>query len=292
VTIARDGSFSRGLRGVVALGAEHIATGTDHLMFLFALVLVAPLAAEGGRWKSRRGTREALLALARAASAFTVGHSLTLALGALGAVAPPPAAVEAAIAASILVAASHALRPLFPRREALVAGAFGLVHGLAFASSLPGRDLGRAQAAWTLLGFNTGVELAQLGLLFLVAPWLLILARTRAYGAARVGGASAAALLGAAWLLERAAGLPNPTAGAVAWLEAHPVPLLAALALGALAARATESPGPPAARGAGAPPAGPSRPARRAPPPPLGSGQVGDEETGRLVAVAGERGGG
>jgi hypothetical protein len=45
------------------------------------------------------------------------------------------------------------------------------VHGLAFASSLPGRDLGRAQAAWKLLGFNTGVELAPLGLLFLVAPW-------------------------------------------------------------------------------------------------------------------------
>jgi hypothetical protein len=245
LTVTRDGSFWRGLRSVVGLGMAHIAAGTDHAMFLFTLVLVAPLAASGSRWKSRRTTGDTLRELARVVTAFTIGHSATLALGALAGVELPPAIVEPAIAASLLVTAIHALRPVFPRREALVAGVFGLVHGLGFASALAHRDLGRAQAAWTLLGFNVGVELAQLGLLLLVVPWLLILARTRAYDLFRIAGAAASAVLAAAWLLERTAGIANPTTGLVAWLSAHPAVLLVTLASSALLARSRDTHHPP-----------------------------------------------
>jgi hypothetical protein len=235
VTVARKGSFVGGLRSVVELGMEHIATGVDHLLFLFALILVAPVSALGGRWASGKGRRQTLLALLRVVSAFTVGHSVTLALGALGWIAVPPALVEAAIAGSVLVTAVHALRPLFPRREAVVAGVFGLVHGLAFAQTLAGRDLGRAQAAWTLLGFNTGIELAQLGILALVLPWLLILAGSRAYSTFRVAGASVIVVCASSWLAERTLGVFNPLDRPLAWLTEHPlVPLfaLAALAVG------------------------------------------------------------
>lgn len=237
ITVTRDGSFWRGLRGAVGLGMEHIAAGTDHVVFLFALVLVAPLAPSGSRWRSRRTTADTLRELAWVVTAFTIGHSATQALGVLAGVELPSAIAPPAIAASILVTAVHALRPVFPRREALVAGVFGLVHGLAFASSLAHRDLDRAQAAWTLLGFNVGVELAQLGLLFLVVPWLLILARTRAYDALRIGGAGASAVLAAAWFLERTAGFTNPTTGLVAWLSTHPAILLVTLASSAMLAR-------------------------------------------------------
>lgn len=237
VTVARDGSFGRGFRSIVGLGLEHIATGTDHLMFLFALLLAAPAVASGGSWRSRRGTRDTLLVLARVVSAFTVGHSITLAISALGGGGLPSVFVEAAIAITILVTAVHAFRPIFPRREALVACAFGLVHGLAFASALAGRDLGRAQMIWTLLGFNVGIELAQLGLLFVVMPWVLILARTRAYGAFRGGGAVVAALLALGWLVERTTSFANPFARPVAWAEQHPLPLLVLLIAGTLVAR-------------------------------------------------------
>jgi hypothetical protein len=240
VTVTRAGSFFRGFRSIVTLGMEHIASGTDHLIFLFTLVLVAPIAAVSGRWAAQRSTRDTLLALARVVSAFTLGHSLTLALGALGGVTLPTTPVEAGIALSILVTALHALRPMFPRREALIACAFGLVHGLAFASSLAGRDLGRAQAMWTLLGFNLGIELAQLALLALVLPWLLMLARSRAYTGFRIAGASVSAVLALAWLVERTTGLPNPTARPVAWLEAHPIFVLIALASCALGARVAD----------------------------------------------------
>lgn len=238
IAIARTGGFWRGLRSVMSTGMEHIATGSDHLMFLFALVLVAPVAAMGGSWYRRRALREAGLRLAGTVTAFTAGHSLTLALGALGLVHLPSKWVELAIALSVLITAAHALRPLFAGRELLLTAAFGLVHGLAFADTLLGRDLGRSQALWTLVGFNTGIELAQLGLLFLVTPWLLLLARTRAYAAFRVGGATCAALLALGWTFERLTGLTSPTSQPLAWLEAHPLPLLAALAAGTLAARA------------------------------------------------------
>jgi hypothetical protein len=241
VSIKRDGGFWRGLRGMVTLGIEHITTGTDHLMFLFALVLAAPMTPQRRRWRARRGTRDTLVALARVVSAFTIGHSATLALSVLGGLVLPAAFVEAAIAVSILLTALHALRPLFPRHEATVACVFGLIHGLGLATALTPRDVGRAQAAWTLLGFNTGIELAQLVLLSLVLPWLLLLARTRAYRVFRIGGAITAGVLASGWLLERTAGLANPVGPTVAWMERHPLALLIALAFAAIAARASES---------------------------------------------------
>ena len=237
VRVLRSGSFWRGLRSVVSLGMEHIATGTDHLLFLLALVLVAPVLARDGRWSVQRNTREALLALTGIVSAFTLGHSLTLALGALGWARVPSAAVEAAIAASVLLTAAHAVRPLFPGREMISAGAFGLVHGLAFASSLSSRDLGLAQTLWTLFGFNLGIELAQLGILVLVVPWILLVSRTRAYAAFRCTLACLTGALALGWLMERTTQLGNPAALPLAWLEAHPLPLLAALAAFACVAR-------------------------------------------------------
>lgn len=223
---------------MIALGMRHIASGSDHLLFLFALVLVAPVAARAGRWRTPQTQRATLQALARVVTAFTLGHSATLALGALGGVTLPSSLVEAAIAVSIAITAAHAARPLFPRHEALVAGAFGLVHGVAFASTLAGRDLGRVQELWTLLGFNLGIELAQLGLLALVVPWLLLLARTCAYAPFRICSASVCAMLAAGWLIERTTSWPNPAAALLATLEKHPLASLCALASSAALAQA------------------------------------------------------
>jgi hypothetical protein len=232
VSVARRGSFWRGFYSTIALGIEHIATGADHLMFLLALVLVAPVAAgrRARRWELRRTSAEAMRELVRVVSAFTLGHCATLALGALGFIAPSPVLIEATIAVSVLFAALHALRPIVERREALIALSFGLVHGLAFATTLVSRDLGRAQLVWTLLGFNTGIELAQLALLFCVVPWLLLLARTQVYPAFRCLWASVCGLAAIGWLIERTTPVANPFAQPVDWLQAHPLALLVGLA--------------------------------------------------------------
>lgn len=237
VEIARRGSFWRGLGSVIKSGMEHIARGSDHLMFVFALLLAAPAAAERGRWSKRRTVRDTVMMLLALVSAFTVGHSATLVLGALGWVTLSPAFVEPVIALSILVTAVHAIRPIFPRRELIVAGGFGLIHGLAFASTLPRQELGGAQTAWTLLGFNAGIELAQIGLLLVIVPWLLLIARTRAFASFRLSFASVTALFATGWLIERVGNLPNPTAIPLTWLEGHAAFVIAGLAAAALIAR-------------------------------------------------------
>src|SRR5262249_20361578 len=123
------GSWFVGFAALFRLGARHIAEGTDHLLFLLALILAAPLVAAGGRWGGYAGGRTALRRIVQVVTAFTLGHSITLVLGALGWASLPGAVVESAIALSILVSAVHALVPIFRGREVYIASGFGLVHG-------------------------------------------------------------------------------------------------------------------------------------------------------------------
>lgn len=146
--------------GAVALGIEHILGGWDHLLFLAALLL---------------GTRE-LRSVIAAVSAFTVAHSITLAVAALGIYAPGPRWVEPAIAASIaFVAFENALRDR-PAGRWRVTFAFGLVHGFGFAGALQALTFSRERLVPTLAGFNIGVEIGQLALVAIAVP---ILARLR-----------------------------------------------------------------------------------------------------------------
>ncbi|NML66172.1 HupE/UreJ family protein [Hymenobacter sp. RP-2-7] len=228
------GSRWQGFRTLVALGMQHIGEGTDHLLFLLALLLPAPLLARSGRWVGFGGVRYSLGRLLRIVTAFTLGHSFTLLLGALGWVRLPGQPVEVLIAVSILVSAVHAWRPVFAGREGWVAGGFGLVHGLAFASTLAGLHLDASRLALSILGFNVGIELMQLLVVALTVPWLLLLSQTPAYPAVRRGGAVLAGAAALAWLAERLTSQPN----AVATLLSQAVPyapwLLALLATAAL----------------------------------------------------------
>lgn len=211
----------RGLRAAFALGAVHIAEGTDHLLFLLTLLLAAPLVAVRGHWAPRDDARAAVGRVLAIVTAFTVGHSVTLALGAVGAAALPGAVVESAIALSILVSAIHALRPLRVGGEAWIAGAFGLLHGLAFASALAGIGVDRLSLVTALVGFNLGIEAAQLAVVAVTVPALLVLARGP-FGTAWRGLAAGGAIVAStAWLAERALGVTNPVAPWVDGLRDH-----------------------------------------------------------------------
>jgi hypothetical protein len=120
------GSAWRGFLAMLRLGGEHILTGTDHLLFLLILLLPTPLLAARRRWRSTAPTRVAIARVGRTTLAFTIGHSLALGFSTFGGLAVPAWPVEAFIAASIMIGALHAIRPLFPGREAWVAGFFGL----------------------------------------------------------------------------------------------------------------------------------------------------------------------
>ena len=149
------------------LGIGHILTGVDHLLFVLALVLIV------------RGRRRLLLTI----TAFTIAHSITLALATLGVVriAGPP--VEATIALSIVFVASEILRlrqgreGIAVRKPWVIAFAFGLLHGLGFAGALAEVGLPQNSIPLALLFFNVGVEIGQLIFIAVVLAFAAIARR-------------------------------------------------------------------------------------------------------------------
>ena len=171
------------------LGVEHILTGFDHLLFVLGLLILA-----GRSWR-----------LLATVTAFTVAHSIALALATLGVVHVPQAPVEAAIALSIAFVALEILRSrmrqagLAARSPWVVAFAFGLLHGFGFAGALAETGLPENHIPLALLFFNLGVEAGQL--LFI------------------------AAVLALAWLARRMASRPPR------WLELVPSYFIGTLAM-------------------------------------------------------------
>ncbi|MCM3886079.1 HupE/UreJ family protein [Frankia sp. R82] len=251
-TTAAPASGSQGFVSAVHLGVEHISGGSDHLLFLLMLLLPAPLAAVERRWASRPDLGRAGWRVLHVVTAFAVGHSITLALGALGWVRLPARLVESGIALSVLVSAVHAVRPLVRRGEVLIAVTFGLLHGLAFAALLGALDLGRGSLLTTLLGFNLGIEITQLVVVALVMPSLILISRTVVHPVLRIAVALLGAVLAAAWFAQRSGLMPgDPLEPVGELLVEHPLILAAGLAVVAvlceLARRAGHLTGKPAA---------------------------------------------
>lgn len=176
------------------LGAEHLWGGLDHLFLVLGLVLLI-------------GVRMRLVA---ALTAFTLGHSLSLALGATGVVTLPAALVETAIAATLVWLALDLVAP--PRRSWIIAmpwltGALvGLVHGLGFAGVLSELGLPEGNTALALLGFNLGLELAQLAAVAVFAAILWGLRKATFEAHVRRVAGWALGVIAAAWVFERALG--------------------------------------------------------------------------------------
>jgi hydrogenase/urease accessory protein HupE len=177
------------------LGVEHILLGIDHLLFVLALMIIT------------RGTR----LLVKTVTAFTVAHSITLALATLGYVHVPSAPVEAAIALSIVFVAVEIVHlrqgreGLTARAPWIVAFAFGLLHGLGFAGALSEAGLPEGHVPLALLFFNVGVEIGQL---LFIATVVCAFAFVRRFHTSRARWADVAApyVIGSIamfWVIER-----------------------------------------------------------------------------------------
>ena len=188
-------------------GVHHIITGYDHLLFLLCLLLPAVLTRQPGpppRWQAVAGWRQAILPVAKTVTLFTLAHSVTLALAALGWVKLSPSFVEPAIAATIMLAAFDNLRPLLLRWRGGVTFCFGLIHGFGFAAVLGELQLPAAQFGWALFQFNLGLELGQLLLVLTVVPLLFALRRRSGYVPLVLRlGSSLALLMALLWLIAR-----------------------------------------------------------------------------------------
>jgi hydrogenase/urease accessory protein HupE len=181
------------------LGIEHIFTGYDHIAFLLGLLLL------GGTFRE----------LVKVVTAFTVAHSVTLALATLEVVRIGPRIVEPLIAASIVYVAvenlwalrSEAARASALRHRWLLTLGFGLVHGFGFADALQKMHLPRSGIVAALFTFNLGVEVGQVCIVAVAFPLLSRLRRARGFDPLGVRAASACVgALGLFWLVQRLSG--------------------------------------------------------------------------------------
>jgi len=163
---AKTGSALAMAWSMLKLGVEHILTGADHLVFLFGLILV------GGRLRSLIGV----------ISAFTLAHSITLALAALSIFAPSPRLVEPAIALSIAYVGVENLFVTDASKRWRITFPFGLIHGFGFAGALREIALPHAQVPIALVSFNLGVEIGQLAVLSVALPLVLTIRRAPWFG--------------------------------------------------------------------------------------------------------------
>lgn len=163
---ASPGTFEV-IRTYTVLGIEHILTGFDHLLFVLALLILV------------EGTRRLIATV----TAFTLAHSITLALAILGVIHVPGPPVEALIALSIVFVAAEIIRVrqghpgLSQRYPWLVAFVFGLLHGLGFAGALSEMGLPPLSIPTALLFFNVGVEIGQLTFIVAVCGLLALMQR-------------------------------------------------------------------------------------------------------------------
>ena len=186
-------------------GIWHIWIGFDHILFLLSLLLPAVLVHEVRRWRGVARFREALAEVLWVVTAFTLAHSITLSLAALGLVELPSRLVESAIAASVVLAAANNLKPLVEHRRWMVAFGFGLIHGFGFASVLAELGLPQETLVLSLLGFNLGVEVGQLAIVAVFLPCAYALRQTPFYRIGIFIGGSVLTLgIALVWFIERA----------------------------------------------------------------------------------------
>ena len=189
-------------------GVWHIWIGFDHVLFLLSLLLPAVWLRVAGRWQPAPRFAGVFWEVLRVVTAFTVAHSITLSLAALGLISLPSRLVESVIAASVVLAALNNLFPVINERRWAMAFSFGLIHGFGFASVLTDLGLPRDALISSLFGFNLGVELGQLAIVAVFLPLAFALRATAFYRRiVFTGGSAIVVILAAVWLMERALNL-------------------------------------------------------------------------------------
>jgi hypothetical protein len=198
-------SKSRQLFDAIRQGIIHIFSGIDHLLFLIALLIPSVLRREGRTWVAVPHFRPALLDVLKVVTAFTLAHTITLSLSALGVLRLPSRLVESGIAASVILVALNNIVPAMRGDRWAAAFALGLLHGFGFSSTLMDLGLPRQNLVLTLFGFNVGVEIGQFVVVATFLPLAFLARRSIAYRkVVLIGGSIVIAAVAAVWLVERA----------------------------------------------------------------------------------------
>jgi hypothetical protein len=206
--LTREGGGGTAFASFFRSGVGHFLAGTDHIVFL--MVLILPAVAATGALRGR------ILGVVAAVTGFTIAHALTLTAAATDLLRPPSALIESLIALSIVVTAVDNIRPFIPGPRAALAAFFGTIHGFGFATALSALLLDSGGFAVAILGFNLGIEAAQVGVVILVVPVLILLSSAISRTTGRAGwggrllvvlGSAAAIVIASVWLWQRLPGV-------------------------------------------------------------------------------------
>lgn len=202
------------VRSFFETGVDHLLTGIDHMLFVTMLLVPAMFRRRrddlgfGARLQPVTDFRAMFIESIKVLSAFTLAHGTTLTLSVLHIVAIPERLSEAGIALTILVTALDNVFHFIPGKRWPLAFAFGLVHGLGFATALGPMILPPVALGIALISFNLGLEAAQVSIAAVVLPIGFLLRNTIIYPRRILPGISGAvALVAFAWFADRASGL-------------------------------------------------------------------------------------
>jgi len=185
-------------------GMVHIWMGTDHILFLCALLLPSVLIRRDNQWSAQQDVRAILTKTFWLVTAFTLAHSITLTATALNILHLPSRWVETAIALSVMFAALNNIFPLV-LRLGLLTFCFGLLHGMGFAGALGELGIPPDQQVLSVLAFNLGVEIGQMAILLVVLPMLILVRQQCWYSRYSLNGLSLViTLIASQWVIQRA----------------------------------------------------------------------------------------
>lgn len=185
-------------------GMIHIWMGTDHILFLCALLLPSVLIRRDNQWTAQQDVRAILTNTFWLVTAFTLAHSITLTATALNLLHLPSRWVETAIALSVMFAALNNIFPLV-LRLGLLTFCFGLLHGMGFAGALGELGIPADQQVLSVLAFNLGVEIGQMAILLAVLPILILVRNQFWYSRYSLNALSLViTLVATQWVIQRA----------------------------------------------------------------------------------------
>ena len=206
--------YGETIRSFFATGVDHLLTGIDHMLFVTMLLVPAMFRRRPDDFGPNAALqpvtdfRAMFVETLKVLSAFTLAHGTTLTLSVLHIVSIPERLSEAGIAMTILITALDNIFHFIPGRRWPLAFAFGLVHGLGFATALGPMSLPPLALGIALISFNLGLEAAQVTIACVVLPIGYLLRNTIVYPRRILPGVSGAvALVALAWFTDRAAGL-------------------------------------------------------------------------------------
>jgi hypothetical protein len=210
----KDASIWKGFFAMVKLGVWHIWIGLDHILFLLALILPSAVRRRKetslgieekqiNKWIPVAKFKPAFLYIIGIVTSFTIAHTITLSVAAIGIINLPSRYVESIIALSIAVAAFHNIRPLFSTKEWIIAFVFGLFHGFGFASVLGDKGLSGEFISYSLIGFNLGVEIGQAFIVLAIFPILFFIRKSKIYPKILYYGSILLIIISLHWVIER-----------------------------------------------------------------------------------------